>query len=117
MKRPRQYTRDEVQDLFLRHISNMVDYWLKESRAETTEEKLEGLAFSILTAIDGQSCALPGFILAPNPHHSDGPYHKSHGENWFPRNTTEDVVACDIGGDLHGNWHKVRHRRKEETVG
>lgn len=107
MSEPREYTTEEVRDKFLSHVSRMVDYWLRESRTPATEEKMEGLAFSILTALDGCSADLPGFIVAPSPHADDKEYLRESGKNWYPENTA-DAITCDIGGGLHEHWHRVR---------
>jgi hypothetical protein len=101
---PHELAADEVREKLLSHIWGMIDYWDKESRAETTRAKMEGLAFSILTALDGGSCALPGFVVAPSPHESDIDFHKEHGENWYP--PFEEDHVCDIGGSLHDHFHK-----------
>lgn len=94
------YTKEEIREHFLNHIHNLVDYWLKESRIPDTKKKLEGLAFSILTAIDGCAVGLPAFLLIPSPHPDDKKYHKARGEKWYP----DDV---DIAGCLHELLHKV----------
>ena len=48
---------------FLDHIHSLVEYW-SEVDERDAKEKLEGLAFSILSSLDGCS-DLPPFILAP----------------------------------------------------
>lgn len=81
-------TVEEARAEFLKHVANMADYWLKTSGATTCREKLNGLAFSILAAIDGSAAALPGFELKA-----------VLGDHKFPRR--------DIGeGRLHEEWHK-----------
>lgn len=109
----REYTEEEVRELLLGHISNLVDYWLNDSRAESTEAKMEGLAFSILSALDGSSMALPGFLVAPLPCEEDKEFHREQGENWFPENhEVADQVKADLGGSLHEFWHKAREKNK-----
>jgi len=94
MSKPREYTREEIRKMFLDHFTGMIAYWEKETRVESVHDKLHGLAFSILTALDGGAADLPGFKVVPCPHPSDKEYHRQHGENWFPEDT-------DIGGSLH----------------
>jgi len=101
---PRELTEDEVQRVFLDQVRAMCRYWVEESIATTVKEKVEGVAFSILVALDGGNIGLPGFIVAPSPHPDDKEYHRSHGENWYPENDPE-AVKCDIGGSLHEHFH------------
>lgn len=101
----RAYTEEEIRDQFLRHVRTLSRYWagLDGSNVEedrSTEDRLDGLAFSILAAIDGSSTWLPGFKLIPNPHPDDKAYHKERDENYYP----DDV---DIAGGLHELWHTV----------
>lgn len=102
MSKPREYTREEVRRMFLDRFTGMVAYWEKESRAESIHDKLHGLAFSILTTLDGCVADLPGFKVIPCPHPSDKEYHRQHGENWFPEDT-------DIGGCLHEEFSQRGH--------
>jgi hypothetical protein len=103
--RPRQLTTEEVRDRFLAHVRSMVAYWERvEVRPLTTRERLDGLAFSILAALDGAS-EMPGFIVAPCPHPSDRAFHESEGDNWYPENRS-GVVECDIAGSLHERYGK-----------
>lgn len=91
-------TTDEIRTKFLRHIWHMIDYWEKEDRPETVRERLEGLAHSMLSTLDGCSGELPSFIVAPHPHPEDKAFYISEGENWYPMN---EEAEGDIGGCLH----------------
>lgn len=99
---PRVYTEEECREKFLRHLAGYVRYWLKEKRAATVEEKLAGLAFSMLVMIDGGTVELPSFKLSPAPHDDDKEYCQKNGEDWWP----QEKDAVDIGGGLHEEWHK-----------
>lgn len=108
----REYTVDEIRDQFLDHVRSLIKYWEIDSRAISTRDKLDGLAFSILSALDGSSANLPGFIVAPNPHPDDMDYHKSQDVNWYPQ---APEVPGDIGGCLHellfkGGKHEKANR-------
>jgi len=81
---PRQYTTNEVAEKFLGYIQHLVDYWDKEERAPTAREKLHGLAFSILVALDGDMMILPKFIVLPDPHPDDKAHYRAQGVNWYP---------------------------------
>ena len=109
----REYTEDEVRDMFMGHIRMLINYWDKETRKPTRREALEGFAHSFLVLLDGGS-ALPGFIVAPRPHADDKKFHQENGENWFPENH-ESNVKCDIGGYLHELLY-VKQETNEPTL-
>jgi len=104
MSTPREYTEEEVRSQFLDHIRVMADYWENNVGQKTIKERLEGLAFSILVAIDGGT-SLPSFILAPRPHEDDKEYCIEEEENYYPQNH-ESNVNCDIAGCLHEQFFK-----------
>ena len=81
---PRAYTPDEVQGMLLDHIWNLIDYWNDLDTERDRRERMSGLAFSILSMLDGCSMGLPGFLVTPIPHSSDKEYHRDEGQNWFP---------------------------------
>lgn len=87
--------------MVLDHIAAMVRYWLNESRTPSAAEKLDGLAFSFLTMIDGDSGFMPAFDLIPGPHEDDQEDSRSEGENWWP----EGVNISD--GSLHEQWCRI----------
>ena len=95
---PRQFTEPEVRHKFLIHLRNIVESWADET-GKTDRDKCEGVAFSILSAIDGCSIAIPAFMLIPNPHPDDKNFARKQGENWYPEWSRAE--ACDIAGGLH----------------
>lgn len=110
----RELTDDEVRALFLQHVWTMIGYWASEDWSNVPEqasprERLAGLAFSMLVAIDGAGAGLPAFALAPMPHPTDASYARSEGSNWFP---SAGTVAHDIAGGLHEHFHKFDPKRK-----
>lgn len=102
--KPREWTEDEIRERLLRHVWDMVEYWA-DRPGKPIEERLSGLAFSILAALDGCAMAIPAFIVAPCPHESDKDFNRSNGDNWYPENHKAKVKA-DIGGSLHELFHK-----------
>jgi hypothetical protein len=94
----REYTADEVIEKFLLHIANLINYWSDEQRRITSQERLEGLAHSILVTLDGYSANLPGFVVAPAPHPSDRAYCMDKRENYY---SAAPQATCDIAGHLH----------------
>lgn len=103
--KPRQKTEDEVRNEFLNHVRHLVGYW-HDVDDRNTIDKLNGLAFSILVAIDGESI-LPGFILAPCPHKNDKKFDISEDRNYYPENH-KSKVKCDIAGSLHDQFYKKK---------
>ena len=88
-EKPRAYTAEEARSQYLGHIRNMVRYWASLPEVDkvtgerrSVKDRLDGLAFSILVMIDGES-NLPSLDLTLSPHHSDKDYFISEGENWF----------------------------------
>lgn len=88
----REKTKTGVQQDFLEHIWDLIEYWEKENRARTSRDKPGGLAHSILNTLDGCSM-LPGFAVIPNSHPGDKEYYIENGEDWYPNNV-------DIGREL-----------------
>lgn len=100
---PRAWTEEECRDMFLRHVAVLVRYWhdLPAPATRTVLDRMNGLAFSILSTIDGSSMEVPAFALTPAPHPDDAGYHRINGDNWWP----DDV---DIAGGLHEVWHRFQ---------
>jgi hypothetical protein len=104
---PRAYTTDEVRQRFLEHVWVMIDFWEKQVTQDMPlHERLTGLAFSLLSTLDGSAMDLPSFLVAPMPHKSDKAYHTKEGENYYPYNSGKGVQG-DIGGCLHELFHDV----------
>lgn len=78
----RELTTDEARDQLVAHVRDMIAYW--EAQPGSSRSQLEGLAFSILVILDGETM-LPGFKVACCA---------EHGENWFPD-------GVDLAGSLH----------------
>ena len=94
---------EEVRKEFLDHVRNLVDYWV-EHGPNDTKEKLDGLAFSILSAIDGCSSDLPPFALIPVCSNEDKKFYIEQGLDYYP--TSPSNVKCDIAGELHECYYE-----------
>jgi hypothetical protein len=70
--KPRALTSEECKDALLNSFKSIIDYWLNVEDRDT-RGKMEGLVFSILVTLDG-GCALPKWVIAPDPHPSDLKY-------------------------------------------
>lgn len=102
MSEPRAWTEDEIRQKFLEHVAMLTHYWFAETRATRVEDKLTGLAFSLMAMLDGSSTDIPGFKVIPDPHPDDEAYQRKRGENWYP----DDV---DIAGSLHEMISRFHH--------
>lgn len=99
-------TEDEVRDEFIAHVRMLVDYW-SNVKERDCKGKLDGLAFSILAAIDGESADVPGYILAPLTHEDDKQFHIDNRTDYYPENDYSNI-KCDISGDLHNQFYKTK---------
>lgn len=94
------YSEDEARKIFLQHIWNLIGYWAAEPCSE--QEKLEGLAHSILVALDGGAAELPGYNVVPISNEEDVLFHKIRGEKYYPEE------SYDIAGCLHGSFYSCK---------
>lgn len=56
---------EAMRDQVLDHVWMLIHHWDQHSRAETTREKLKGLAFGIFTMLEGSADGIPAFVVAP----------------------------------------------------
>jgi hypothetical protein len=98
-----EYTPEEVRERFIESVRSIVDYWEHVPNPYGTRES--GVAFSILSMLDGCNGGLPGFVVAPAPHPDDKQYYIDHGENYYPE---APEVKCDIAGGLHEHFAKEK---------
>lgn len=111
---PREMTMEEVREAFLGHVRVMVDYWTNLPD-QTVEQRVSGVAFSVLVALDGAAASLPGFIVAPLPHPEDREFLQGECENWWPEN--HDVtVRADISGELHDEFYRPEREAREREA-
>ena len=95
---PRQYTDDEIKEIFLQHIWEILYYWENLKEAPAVHDKLTGLAFSILAMLDGCAGMIPAFQVIPMPHPDDKQFAVNNHDNWYPQSLH---YPHDIGGRLH----------------
>lgn len=98
----RAYTKEEVRAQFLDQTRMLVKYWstvLIEtlSTRDDLQRRCEGVAFSILTLIDG-STDFPALDLALAPHPNDKAFHQGEGSNWYEPGMVinDDVSLHDL---------------------
>lgn len=104
---PRAYTPDECRDVLVKGIRTLARYWaeLEEvdpatGRRHTVLDRCEGVAFSILSTLDGCGTT-PHINLIMDPHPDDKEYHINLGENYFEPGTV-------INGSLHEVFYPRR---------
>lgn len=81
----REYTKEELRKKFLDHIRNVTRYWASNhiNPDATIQDRCDGVAFSILSTLDGSSLVLPSFDIVARPHTEDMDYCIEEGENWI----------------------------------
>ena len=109
----RAYTVEEARDIFLDEIRTSIDYW-DNIKDRSQRERLEGLAFSIMTILDGENLDLPSFLVVPDPHLGDKLYRIGQGKNYFPEGGFDlpSFLENDIAGELHDRFNE---KRRNET--
>lgn len=80
----REYTKEEVRNMVLTRMKHLAQYWATSQNAGTVKDRCEGVAFSILTMIDGCASGMPAFDLVARPHKDDKAFQIAEGENWMP---------------------------------
>jgi hypothetical protein len=88
-------TAKEARKEFLQHIHDCSEYWASLPD-QTPQERCDGVAFSILVMLDGESMDLPAMNISLSPHPDDKKYLKSIGENWFEPNMI--INKCELHG-------------------
>ena len=111
----REYTKEEMREMFMRQLVVLTKYWLNESREPDVEEKMKGLIFSVLVMFDGESGGLPAFNIVPMPHPDDEKYLRYEcGENWWKDQhlKMQDVESINDDSCLHEEWFKYYDKEK-----
>ena len=102
----REWTEEEVRQMWLKHVWSTIDYWERKGAGLSARDLLKRMAFSLLSTIDGATGGMPGFILAPRPHPEDRQTCIDEGVNYFPENH-EATIKADIAGELHELFHEL----------
>lgn len=88
----KELTAEQVREEVLGHLRHLAFYWASLPD-QTPKERCEGMAFSMLTMIDGCS-SLPSFDLVVRPHPDDKQFLIDEGEDYY-------VDGQVINGDVH----------------
>lgn len=100
-------TKEEARERFLKEVWNIVWCWEKRAPDKTQLERLEGVAFSILTLLDGDVGTHPGYLVIPNETPEDQQWRKDQGDDWYPLNVVSED-ECDIGGGMHEHFFPLK---------
>ena len=73
---------EDVREELLDQIRAYIGFWIN-TKDQTEEQKLVGLAFSILNIFDGTSACLPAMDIVLRPHEDDKEYNKENGDDWY----------------------------------
>lgn len=91
-------TTEEARLNFLDQIRGLTDYWANLSGDHDAKYRCEGVAFSMLSLIDGCS-GMPAMDISLAPHEDDKQFHIDNDENWYePGMVINDCM-------LHDLWH------------
>lgn len=90
-------TKEEVRKEFLDQIHWLVRFWATDKDEMTILERCDGVAFSILTIIDGSSMMLPAFNLSTCPNPEDKQFHIQEGSDYYENGMiiNDDVMLHD----------------------
>jgi hypothetical protein len=97
------YTTDEIRQNFLREIRRKVKYWAAVDD-KNTNERLDGLAFSILSMLDGGVDNIPPFIVTPISSEEKRIDAIQNGQKYYV-GTNSNMVTNDIAGILHEQYY------------
>lgn len=87
---------DEFANEFVNYVNMLVGYFENTNSCKTTRERLNMLAFCILSAIDGEAGGIGGHLLIP----IDGGDEGDHLDPALP----ENLYDYDIAGALHDRF-------------
>ena len=75
-------TVEQTREDFLGTVHRIADYWASCSN-RTPQQYCDGVAFSILTLLDGCHAGFPATNISVQPHEEDEDFCKSIGDDWY----------------------------------
>jgi hypothetical protein len=98
-------TQEAIRNEFLGYCRHMVYYWSQDFKEEKSlEDRLVGLAHSILCLLDGVAHGYPAYEIIPCPHEHDKAHCQEDDQDWYPPYPYKDdkkVVTVHGGHMLH----------------
>lgn len=112
---PRKMSNDEVRDAFMERVWAAVRFW--QTANATDEERIMGVAFSIMNVLDGTDGDV-SFAICPTPHRDHAADRIADGKNYYP-SADEDGISCDLasGVDLHDYFYEYAFEKGYATPG
>lgn len=114
---PRAYTSDELRDKFLHEVRTIAAYWAglpdhdrATGKAMTVRDRCDGVAFSILSVLDGATLDIPGVDLVFQSAEEDKEYYIQNGENWIEPGTV-------ASSPLRYHFSRPTQQNADETQG
>lgn len=102
LKEPREYTREEVVRQLVESFAKDAHYWSTvklEKGRDNVAYRCDGVAFSILSMLDGCDIGMPGFLLSVNSDEEDAEWRIKRGINYY--NPDEFVNSREMMHDLY----------------
>lgn len=104
---PRPMTQAEVRKALLDEVLDAIDECEHEPAFKTAREKLEALAYEMLSIFDGRR-SLPPFVVEPAPKEGHDDHSRELGHNWYP----DPGSGCNVSGDLHERFWSLRDDKR-----
>lgn len=107
---------NEARERFLGKVWTMIDYWeTVDPEQKSLRERLSGLAFSILSTIDGAAVDHPAMHLIPMSTEEDNEFRRRVCERPYRSTEEFDFQDYDIAGSLHDIFHEVEEHYLPKT--
>lgn len=113
MSEPRAMTKQEMADRFLKTVVALARYWATVPAEKLMPDqkpeyaRVSGMAFSMLSILDGCNMGLPAFNLVPVCDEGDRDYMARAGENWWQE------IAINDETTLHAIFQKMEQDIEE----
>jgi len=106
---PRPYTTEEAVNNLMEGVVHNVRYWQTQPNCGTMEDRVEGVAFSILSMLDGSQIDIPPFSLMPDVDEDYVDDCIENGDNYY----NPDTVISTM---LHERFHPKMHEMYPDTA-
>ena len=96
----KEITKENARTIFLENVRVIARYWATTRDGGDVANRCDGVAFSILSLIDGCS-SMPSMDIVLRPHPDDMEFCKSEGMDWYV-----DGMAINDNCLLHEFFHQ-----------
>lgn len=103
---PLMYSKEECVNQYVKAVWDDVNYWQRLYAVDQRDpiECMSGLAFSILSMLDGSRVDIPGVHMIPMSTDDDVEYLQHNGRRYY-NPVLSNRFEGDVGGYLHELWH------------